>query len=640
MVGVTRERNRGSDRRRARIPHLARVGIGTVLLLVLSAGVSQGQEVTVEAISWNSNVYLGQSFIFQIRVMNGLRIRQPDLDDIPNFDADDIPRRWLSSYTGENFDPSQINEGTHFFYRMIAHDTGVQTIPSVTVRVDGEEYQTDPVNVTVEPPPEQTDFKLTLDLAKEEVYVGEPITLHAVWYFRDDAAFYTANMPILRHPDISVIDRTPQNAGSRLFLRMPSGSSQVSGTYGSTIAEGRQYQTVTFEQVLIPQAEGTYEFPPATVQVWQSNRNRGFGGGSDWRSYDQTVVGSNRLSLQVRPLPNENQPSDFTGVIGEELEVETTLSQMQMHVGDPITLEIAVSGPPSVERASVPPLSAQEGLSERFAFGPGAVRTSVSDSTKTFRQTLRVKNEQVTSLPPMEFSYFNTVSGTYERVSSDEIPITVSTTDTPSSGGATSNPEEDPSLTVSSVRSSEEGILFNYTHELAVNKRSGFTALLASPAMLAVIAGSVGFLAIALIYRSRRQTALEAAGPPSAEVRSEEREPEDKANLDTARRLEEEIEALVSRSAPLEELFDAWKFYLATRLSLESRTLTNREVDRALTERACSEGLRNEVRTLFDREEALIYGGTTTTRENREIREEAERIRAVTATIESELSET
>jgi hypothetical protein len=349
------------------------------------------------------------------------------------------------------------------------------------------------------------------------------------------------------------------------------------------------------------------------------------------------VVGSNRLALNVRPLPTANQPDQFTGVIGEELDVNVALSQTEMHVGDPITLEITISGPPSVAHAEVPSLDTQQGMAQRFAFNPDQIETDVEDGRKTFRQTLRVQNQDVTELPKMSFAYFDSSSGNYETVATDSIAINVQPTDTESSTSAVSAAEEDPSLSVSSLRQFDEGIRFNYVGPaLTENSYSGFSALAGSPLLIALLAASVGFFAFTLFYRTRYAPAAEGTAarvPEAVAAPSAESGPSEAAT-----RLERELEAALYEQDAFEAVFRAWKAYLTSRLGLDTKTLTVREVDEALLSRRCSEQVRSAVRELFTREEAHVYGGKRGLPGDTDPEGEAARVREVSEQIETELA--
>ena len=56
-----------------------------------------------------------------------------------------------------------------------------------------------------------------------------------------------------------------------------------------------------------------------------------------------------------------------------------------MNVGDPVTLTISLSGPPSLAEAELPPLT---GISDRFALGSDPPEVEIRNGEKVFRQNL------------------------------------------------------------------------------------------------------------------------------------------------------------------------------------------------------------------------------------------------------------
>jgi hypothetical protein len=465
------------------------------------------------------------------------------------------------------------------------------------------------------------------------VYVGEPVVLNAIWYYLESGAFYSANLPILKHPDIELAEQNRSIGSGRMFLRGYRGSNPVAGRYGTATIEGIQYKTITFEEVLVPLTGGTYDFPPSTVQIWTAStaeRDRGV----PWRRYDQTVVGSNPLRLEVKALPQDGRPAEFTGVVGVDVTFEAEISKDSMHVGDPLTLDLQLSGPPALDSARIPDFSEDPELARDFVFGPDPMSSSMIETsqgqTKRFRQTVRVKREEVEEFPALELWYFNTERERYEVARSRGIPIDVLPTRVVTAEdleGATPS----PGTTVTSVREFPEGIRFNYSVDagLLAEQHVGFQAFARSPVMLVLAALPMALFAF--VFVRQRRVGAGGFGPEGSAVAEPTREP----TLEPARQGESEPEqpplgelleeVTEGDSEDFLEAFALWRDHLRRQLSLGFGTPTFPEIARALRARHVDEDLIASARELFFTGEAWIYGSEVR-REHAEMTAELRRV--------------
>lgn len=567
--------------------------VAALALCALSAAPLYAQSPEIEALVWKERVYQGESFIYQVTVRGARNVREPELDPLEAFEPREIPRQWLWSYQNDEHDPSNLPEGRHFFLRLMAAETGQVTIPSTTIFVDGRRRRTSPVTITVTSPPPQDEFRLELELDKDEVYVGEPVTLDAVWYARDSASFYFANIPLLRHPQVQLGERADTGGSAGLFLRMSGGSQRLSGTRGSAMRDGLEYQTLSLEQPLVLQSSGTFEFPRATVQVWRSRQVRGRS--RAYRGYEQTVVGSNALSIRVKPLPARGKPADFTGIVTDSLDVEASISHEEMNVGDPVTLRVRLDGAPSPDNVTFPPLSSFTSLADRFTLGPDEMSSETRDESAVFSQTIRVKDDTVTEVPPLAVSYFNTQTERYETATSPSIPITVRetrvlTVDDLEGGSAAAE------LPTTTVRDWQEGIRFNYTLGAGSlqNDLVGLSLLRNDPLLIGLLVVPVAFFAVVLL-RNRRLARADGAPEAVAEPPAVEADPYD------------ELDRLGSRTA--DEALGLFRDYLAARLGLTSAERTIPEVTGRLADRGVEDGLIEQTAALLSEYESRTYWG-------------------------------
>jgi hypothetical protein len=625
-------------RARRTLPALiALAGAAVLLSLLPAAPGSAQQQVEVRAFVSDREVYLGMGFIYQVQVIGGSRVGTVDVSGLEKeFDVRQIPQSWLRFQDNREWRERE-KEGTSFYFRLFALKTGTLTIPSVTVRVDRRTHSSPPITVEVELPPPSTEYRLELSLSRDRVYVGEPVELTAKWYYLQDARYYYVNIPVLRHPAFEPAESSGGSGGSRIYVRSAGGGQYLAGEPGTATKDGVTYRTATFTQVVIPRQGGKYEFLPGTVQVWWQvdQGSPGRRGYVTDREFESTVVGSNRLSVQVLPLPAQGRPAAFSGIVAPGLELSASAAPTVMNVGDPVSFSLTVSGPPTVKDAEIPHLGDVPELTRDFTVNSGPMNVQAEDGRKRFSHTIRVKREDVTEIPSLQVAYFNTTTGSYQTASSRPIPITVRPTRVVTSsdleGGVLSG------MSGTTVKDRAEGINFNYrgTARLLADRPAGLGALVSRPLLLALLAVPAGLFLAALAQALRGGQGGTPASGYSPVLRGQEgpvTRPDPEAHTAQGRtapgtrvdpvtraaqgirpaspsfhRLVVRLKELRAGEPPA--LLDAWRAYLGARLELSPGRLVRQDVEQELRRRGADRELVREVAELLARCELLRYGG-------------------------------
>ncbi len=131
-------------------------------------------------------------------------------------------------------------------------------------------------------------------------------------------------------------------------------------------------------------------------------------------------------SLNIMPLPTEGRPADFGGAIGNyQMQVEA--SPMNLKVGDPLTVKIRIFGEGSLEAIQMPSI---DHWTDFKTYPPNA-HTEASDpsglkGSRFFEQVVIPQNSEMDVLPPLVFSYFNPMEGTYQTIEHPATALKVS----------------------------------------------------------------------------------------------------------------------------------------------------------------------------------------------------------------------
>jgi hypothetical protein len=213
-------------------------------------------------------------------------------------------------------------------------------------------------------------------------------------------------------------------------------------------------------------------------------------------------------SVNVLTPPIQGRPEWYTGAVGK-FDFRVVAEPTQVNVGEPIALTLRVtdlsSGPVNLDYLAVPALDRLSTLTDYFKV-PDNPLGGISDGrTKTFTQTIRPRNADVTEIPPLPMSSFDPKTGTYSTIWTKPIPVTVHDVATVSASdlvGGESRTKQPTSQTLTEI---DGGILANYTGDNLLESQS--TEI--TPAVLAAIAlppiAFVG-IAFALLYQKRMHT--------------------------------------------------------------------------------------------------------------------------------------
>ena len=265
------------------------------------------------------------------------------------------------------------------------------------------------------------NFFLRAELSKTECFVGEPLMAVFKAYSRLDA-----NSQVLKRPSLSgfsVIE----------MVDAYSNEAQVEKY------KGENYNVHLIRKVqLFPIQPGTFTIEPAEVEsVIHLRRGDGKSGLRSFfrRRKDDSSL-ERQLSFQTPPveitvsvLPEEGQPEDFSGAVGD-FRINVQMDDTAVVARQPSIIKLIISGTGNFPLVTEP----------RITWSPAAeiagpiVTEQVNkyafplSGLKTFRFTIVHRDSGVFSIPPVKFSYFDPVSEKYRVAESNELKYSVSQT--------------------------------------------------------------------------------------------------------------------------------------------------------------------------------------------------------------------
>ena len=258
--------------------------------------------------------------------------------------------------------------------------------------------------------------------AKERSYLGEVVPVQIQVFFREGIKANLNSLPQLHGEGyvLQQLGREPVQTREHV--------------------NNTSYSVLTWESVLSGIKEGAHEISmeiDATLLLPEQRRgstsahsmfNDPFFN-SFFSSYQEknVKVASPARTLTVLPLPEKGKPKDFSGAIGD-FQLSVSANPVELSPGDPITLNMIVSGQGNFDRVQAPKLSTEKGwktYTPSSEFLEDGSRPGPGRGKKVFEQAIVAKDATLQEIPAIEFSYFDPTAALYKTLSANPIPLTI-----------------------------------------------------------------------------------------------------------------------------------------------------------------------------------------------------------------------
>jgi hypothetical protein len=333
-----------------------------------------------------------------------------------------------------------------FDYQVVARTPGTYTMGPFLVEQGDKKARTKSLTVTFQDVELDPNMRVRLQLPGRPVYPDERVPVTIEWSFAGDLG--SIDRLRIRSPLFDRFsfapDAQPGRGSSVLPIETREGQIPLEAEVRRETEDGKQVAIVTAKRTLVPNRPGEYELEPISATLrkvtrWSRARSPlddfGFGGSmfegffGDSRRPAETQLSravGRAQTLVVAPFPEEGRPESFVGAVGPGFSVDVTADRTMVRVGDPITLNVALTGQGNLENASLPALSADGGLDpQRFRLPSGDVRGLLQDGVKRFPVTVRVEDAAVTEIPSIAYSWFDPRDQAYHTSRSQPIALRV-----------------------------------------------------------------------------------------------------------------------------------------------------------------------------------------------------------------------
>jgi tetratricopeptide (TPR) repeat protein len=318
-------------------------------------------------------------------------------------------------------------------YSFVVNKEGVIELPSLTIHVDGEQYNTKEKSLRIISGP-LADLEQYIYLKpeymindKKKIYIGEELPLEIYVYKAENISATLVEYPQIKLNGIVFDDFSKINRDSSKFARYPYLPPTKVNINGISYIKTCFYTSYT--PIIAGEIEGTVSL---MLDISLPNKNNR--GSSRNSFFDDTVFNSffssnsffsrgkrvskmimaNLPKLEIIPLPAVPKDVNYLGLLGQ-WKTNISLSTKKLKEGEPLTVKIELTGKGSSESLKAPTLSIPG-----FTAYPPEISNSEEDSSspvyedKVTIEYVLIPTERGKNKINISFATFNTESGKYD----------------------------------------------------------------------------------------------------------------------------------------------------------------------------------------------------------------------------------
>lgn len=576
-----------------------------ILLILFVCGfatLAMAQDVEFKA-SAPAQVIVGKPFQLSYTVNKRAKdLRAPEFTDFEYMAGPYTSQSQSTSFVNGKRTSSFVHT---FTYTLMATNEGTFTIPPATVKVDGEQYTSNGVRITVLPPDQpasntsnatqtsnaskqaevnEGNLFLRTIVSKTKVCEQEAILLCYKLYFAGvDVAQLTNNT------------RLPEFKG---FLKQDLEMGEIQTELEHY--DGRNYQTaVLYRTLLFPQRSGDIVIDPAHFEAVLRVRNRAqvrsiFDDFFDSYTTATKSLTAPSVTIHVSALP-AGKPADFSGGVGQ-FNISSKISKTELEANEAVTLTVTIQGSGNMKLLKNPAVDWPEGFEVYDPKVTNNFKTTTSgvSGTKTVEYLAIPRAGGTYTIPAVQFAYYDAESRSYRTLSTTEYTLNI----------ARGNSEEGDAVVVSNFVQKEDiqqlgnDIRYIYTSDVTDVKKQSAISFGSTLFWLCYLIPSLLATLLFIIFRKQIKENADIT-----RVRYK------KANKVAQRRLKKAEQFLKqnNKDAFYEEIERASWTYLSDRLSVPTAQLNKENIAQILASKGVAQELITELLNVLSTAEFARY---------------------------------
>jgi len=393
------------------------------MISILFTSACLAKDVDFEVSVDKSRISLEESIVLSLTFHGTQSIPAPDLSAIDSFHVQYVGPSTMMSIVNGRMSASITHK-----YLLIPHDEGKFQIGPFSFQYRGDTYAAPSTTIEVfkgavsrrpyatRPQPEELRLDdrifMVMEAKRTTAYMNEEIPLTIKLYI-NRLSVRDIQYPKFDHEGFSIEPFSPAR--------------QYQEALG-----GVMYDVIEFNTTIFATRTGTLVLGPAETKcnvIKKQRRSRSafdeiFGRDDMMKDFFSRYTKipyetkSRLLPMTILPFPKEGKPKGFSGAVGD-FEFTVLADPEEVKVGDPITLKMHVGGRGNLKSVDMPALDVGDDFK---VYDPEVTQ---DETGKTSKQAIIPKDDDVSEIPQISFSFFNPARGKYEIITKAPIPITV-----------------------------------------------------------------------------------------------------------------------------------------------------------------------------------------------------------------------
>ena len=391
-----------------------------VLLFSLFSLVAKAQDNDIKFEAILSKAKLGQNE--RLRVSFEMN-KDGDFFEAPSFENFEVlmgPSQSISS----SFINGKRSFSKSYTYVLRPKKQGQLIIDSASITIDNTVYTTDPKTVLVTKPIDNPNApKTAQDIADESLYLVATLSNDKPYLNQGVLVTYT----LYFSPRVYINNFIPvENPTYKNFWSQDLPIKEYETR--RTTFRNESFNAVDLKTVVLyPQKSGSLALDPFALELYVQipTGRRDFFGDPIMRSATKTVKAGD-LRINVRELPEEGKPSDFSGAVGD-FDLSVDASRTNLEANESTQIKVKISGKGNLKLLSIPELSLPSALEKYDPEYTDNVRVNREGMNGSVTNSYTVVPRYAGSYPvdPVAFTYFDPNTKSYKILNSDSFDLTV-----------------------------------------------------------------------------------------------------------------------------------------------------------------------------------------------------------------------
>lgn len=398
--------------------------------LLFATAVTKAEDVSFTA-SAPEAVPNGQTFqlVYSINA-TAKELRIPEI-----FDFEIVAGPFQSKNSSTQIINGSITHSTslRFTYTLIPKKEGTFTIPAATIMVDKQKYSSNTLTIKVLPADEEVapSNNSSNTAPKTQAVTNDNLFIRTIVSHKNvyEQEYILVTYKIYTRVDLVNIDKVKFPDFKDFLMQeidLPKDKQFALENYN-----GKNYNTITLRQVLLyPQRSGTLEIEKMTCDaIVRVRNNRPSRSIFDdfFDTYQEIVkpIASNTEKIEVKALPS-GKPAGFSGATGT-FTLSSSINKTELTTNESVTIKLKISGNGNIKLIKNPEIKfpADFEVYDPKVENNFTNTTAGVSGTKTIEYLAIPRHSGTFTIPPIEFSYFDTKSKTYKTLQSESFTLNV-----------------------------------------------------------------------------------------------------------------------------------------------------------------------------------------------------------------------